>query len=55
VLRFQRRIDTKPFFERNRDQLVMMIISAIVGGLLTFAASKIKDQIFPASEITKAK
>lgn len=47
VVHLVRRSEGKGFFERNKDQLLMMIIGIIVGGLLTFAGTQIRDIYFP--------
>jgi hypothetical protein len=49
VVRMQRRSEAKGFFERNRDQLILFVITAIVSGLLGFAGGQIKDRFFPST------
>jgi hypothetical protein len=48
VLHMERRYEAPSFFQRNRDQMWMMIISAIVGGLLTFAGTQLKEKFYPS-------
>jgi hypothetical protein len=40
--------------ERNRDQVLMIVISAIVGGLITLAIGQLKDRFFPPSPPTSS-
>jgi hypothetical protein len=48
VLHMQRRYETPSFFQRNKDQMWMLVISAIVGGLLTFAGTQLKEKFYPS-------
>jgi hypothetical protein len=48
VLHMQRRHETPSFFQRNKDQMWMLVISAIVGGLLTFAGTQLKEKFYPS-------
>jgi hypothetical protein len=49
VIRMQRRADRRPFVERNQDQLIMLLIGAIVGGMVTFAGVALKEHFYPSS------
>jgi hypothetical protein len=46
LLIFERRAQRKTFLERNRDDFAKMLIAAIVGGLLTFAGTQLKERFF---------
>lgn len=48
VIRMQRRADRPPFFERNRDQLVVLLIGALLGGGVTFATGMVKEHFYPS-------
>ena len=49
VIRLQRRSEASPFFERNKDQLVLLLIGALVGGLVTMAVPLLKERVFPSA------
>jgi hypothetical protein len=49
VLIFQPRSQARPFFERNKDQLLMYLITFVLGGLLVFVSTQLKDRLFPPS------
>jgi hypothetical protein len=49
VVKLQRRSEARPFFERNKDQLLMLLIGAIVGGLMTFAGVVVKEKFYPSA------
>lgn len=53
VVNARRKDEAKGFFERNRDQLLMYVLTAIIGGLLVFAGGQLKDQYFPPVSATK--
>jgi len=55
LIRFQRHSDARPFWERNRDQLLLMLISAAVGGLITLAGAKLKEHFLPPNSIVQPK
>jgi hypothetical protein len=55
VLIFQPRSEARPFFERNKDQLLMYLITFVLGGLLVFAGTQVKDRFFPASTPSTSK
>jgi hypothetical protein len=40
--------------ERNRDQLLMIVISAIVGGLIALGIGQLKDRFFPPNSPTSS-
>jgi hypothetical protein len=52
VVRLQRRSEARPFFERNRDQLLLLLIGAVMGGLVTFAGIVAKEHFYPSALIT---
>lgn len=43
----QRKSEARGFFGRNKDQLLMLVITAVVSGLLGFAGSQLKERFFP--------
>lgn len=47
VINFQRRSEARPFFERNKDQLIIFLITAVISGLLGFAGAEIKNRLSP--------
>jgi hypothetical protein len=49
VIHMVKRSEAPDFLKRNKDQLLMMVISALVGGILTFAGTQLKDKFFSAS------
>jgi len=49
VINLQRRSEARPFFERNKDQLVMLIIGSIIGGLITFTGVVLKERFYPSA------
>jgi len=53
VVYTHRKSEAKGFFERNKDQLLMMIITTIVGGLIGFGISQMKDKYFPPTTQSK--
>ncbi|QPF82499.1 hypothetical protein IC762_22390 [Bradyrhizobium genosp. L] len=48
VVHPQRRADVRGFFQRNKDQLLMYAITGVIGALVGFGISQIKDRYFPA-------
>lgn len=52
VVRFERRSERRGFVERNSDQIGMIIVSTIIGGLLTFGGLKFKETFFPSAPTT---
>ncbi|MVT66875.1 hypothetical protein GPL21_17385 [Bradyrhizobium pachyrhizi] len=55
VIRLQHRKETKPFFERNKDQLVMLLIGALIGGMVTFGGVVLKEHFYPSATVTPLK
>jgi hypothetical protein len=51
VINLQRRSEARPFLQRNGDQLMLMLISAAVGGLITFAGVAVKERFYPSTPI----
>lgn len=49
VVKLQRRSEARPFFERNKDQLLLLVIGGIVGGLITFAGVVMKERYYPSA------
>ncbi|WP_029585113.1 hypothetical protein [Bradyrhizobium sp. URHD0069] len=49
VIKLQRRSEIRPFIERNKDQLMLLLIGAIVGGLITFAGVVAKEHFYPSA------
>lgn len=43
----RRASEKRGFLQRNRDQLLMYVITAIVSGVLGFAGAQLKDRLFP--------
>jgi hypothetical protein len=39
-------LERMSFFQRTKDQLALIVISAIVGGIITFAGTRLTDRIF---------
>jgi hypothetical protein len=54
VVNLQRRSDTRPFLERNKDQLIILLIGAVVGGLITFAGVVVKERFYPSTPTINA-
>jgi hypothetical protein len=55
VIRLQRRVEIKPFFERNKDQLLLLIIGALIGGAVTFGGVVLKEQFYPSATVASPK
>ena len=49
VITLQRRSEARPFFERNKDQLILLLIGGVVGGLITFAGVVVKERFYPSA------
>jgi hypothetical protein len=49
AITLKHRHEARTFLERNRDQLLLLLIGAIVGGLFTFAGTVMKERFYPAS------
>ena len=54
VINLQRRREARPFFERNKDQLLILLIGAVVGGLITFAGVVVKERFYPSAPAVNA-
>lgn len=52
VVHFVRRSEKKGFFARNKDQLLMFVITSLVSAAIGFAAGQMKDRYFPPSSPT---
>jgi hypothetical protein len=48
VVILRRRDEVPSFFRRNKDSLVIALISALMGGIVTLGFSKVKDIVFSA-------
>jgi hypothetical protein len=53
VIHLERRIETKSFLQRKKDDIATIIISAIVGVTLGIIGTKLADKVWPASEGSK--
>jgi hypothetical protein len=49
VVYSQRRSESKRFVSRNKDQLALIIISALVGGVVAIGGAKLKEMYFPTT------
>jgi hypothetical protein len=49
VIRLQRRAEVRPFLARNKDQLLLLLIGAIIGGCVTFASVVLKEHFYPST------
>ncbi|MBR0965043.1 hypothetical protein JQ554_14015 [Bradyrhizobium diazoefficiens] len=54
VIKMQRRSERRSFFERNQDQLIMLLVGALVGGLVTFAGVMVKEHFYPSTPAVNA-
>jgi hypothetical protein len=54
VIKLQRRADRKSFFERNQDQLIMLLLGAVLGGIVTFAGIMAKEHFYPSGTAVHA-
>ena len=54
VINLQRRSEARPFYERNKDQLTLLLIGACIGGLVTFGGVVAKEYFYPTACVTKA-
>jgi hypothetical protein len=53
VINLQRRSETRPFFERTKDQLAILLIGACVGGVVTFGGVIAKEHFYPTACVSK--
>lgn len=51
VIKMQRRSDRRGFFERNQDQLIMLLVGAVIGGFATFAGVMVKEHFYPTTPV----
>ena len=51
---FNLRNAQRPFLERNKDQLLLLLIGGIVGGLITFAGVVAKERFYPSAPTVNA-
>ena len=49
VIRLQRRAEARPFLERNKDQLLVLLFGAGIGVLATFVGVVLKEQFYPSA------
>jgi hypothetical protein len=49
VIHLQRRAEVRSFLERNKDQLLLLLIGAIIGGCVTFAGVVVKEHFYPST------
>jgi hypothetical protein len=49
VINLQRRSEARPFFQRNKDQLALLLIGSVIGGLVTFAGIVVKERFYPSA------
>ena len=54
VIKMERRSDRRSFFERNQDQLIMLLMGAVVGGFVTFAGVMVKEHFYPSTPAINA-
>ena len=54
VINLQRRSEARPFLERNKDQLILLLVGAVLGGLITFAGVVMKERFYPAAPTVAA-
>jgi hypothetical protein len=54
VVNLQRRSEVRPFLERNKDQLLLLLIGGIVGGLITFGGVVAKERFYPSAPTVNA-
>jgi hypothetical protein len=54
VVNLQRRSELRPFFERNKDQLLLLLVGGIIGGLVTFAGVVAKERFYPSAPTVNA-
>jgi hypothetical protein len=49
VVYTQKRSEVRGFLKRNKDQLLMFIITGVVGAIVGFGISQVKDRYFPTA------
>lgn len=55
VIRLQRQNETRPFLERNKDQLLMLMIGTLIGSLATFGGVVLKERFYPSTPVSSPK
>lgn len=53
VVHMQRKSEARTFLQRNKDQLLMYFITGVLGAVVGFGLSQVKDRYFPPSVQTK--
>jgi hypothetical protein len=54
VINLQPRSEARPFFERTKDQLLLLLIGGLMGGLITFAVTVMKERFYPSAPAVTA-
>lgn len=54
VIKMQRRSERRSFLERNQDQLIMLLVGAVIGGFATFAGVMVKGHFYPSTPTINA-
>src|SRR5216684_1723774 len=54
VIYLQRRSESSPFFERTKDQLLLLLIGGLLGGVITFAGVVLKERFYPSAPTVNA-
>ena len=54
VVHTQRKSEARGFLERNKDQLLMYLITGVIGALVGFGISQVKDRYFPPTTQSKS-
>lgn len=54
VIKLQRRSEARPFLERNKDQLWMLLIGAVLGIFVAFAGVVLKERVYPSAPTVTA-
>jgi hypothetical protein len=49
VINLQRRSEARPFLERNKDQLILLLVGALLGGLVTLGGIVMKERFYPSA------
>lgn len=53
VINLQRRSEARPFFDRIKDQLALLLIGACIGGVVTFGGVVAKEHFYPSVCVVK--
>ena len=51
VIILRRRHEVSSFFARNKDTLLIALMSALIGGLVTLGFGRVKDIVFPSAPV----